>query len=146
MSTPDFSAILSKQTDDIEKPKPLPVGTYLCIVLPDYKFEKVGKKETSAWIVEYKLLQAQDDVDQGALSEIPNWRERRLRDTHWLTEDSLHRVKSFLSDVLEIQTGGKSLGEAISESPGKQLYVKVGHRPSQDGQEIYTDIQGKEKV
>lgn len=146
MSTPDFEAALNKRADEIEKPKPLPTGTYLCIVLPEQDFQKIGQKETPALNIQFRPLQAGEDVDTGALSEIEGWNNRKIRHTLWLTEDSLWRVKEFLTDVCEISSKGKSLREMFAELPGKQVWVQLGHRPSKDGTEMYTEVKSVSKV
>jgi len=140
MSAPDFTSILNKSVSDVEKPKPLPVGTYLCMVNGNAEFTKIGQKETPAAIFQLKPLQPQDDVDREALADVGEWSNRAIRHTMFLSEDALYRLKEFLGH-LGFDTGGhETLSQLLAQVPGKQCMVQVGHRPSPDGQQLYVEV------
>ncbi len=141
----NFSDILNTKTDDIERPKPLPVGTYLGIVSGAPEIAPIGQKATLAAKYQIKLLAPQEDVDRDALSEMGGIGERSVSLTLFLTADAAWRAKEFLENC-GIDTSGKTLGETLTEAPGRQIYVKLKHRPSPDGTQLYTEIQSTAKV
>jgi hypothetical protein len=140
MSSPDFSSILSKSASAIEEPKPLPVGTYICVVNAAPELTKIGQKETPAAVFQLRPIRPMDDVDSSALAEAGNWQERNIRHTLYLTEEALYRLKEFLGHLgLDVE-GDASLGELISGSPGRQVAVSISHRPAPDGSRLYVDV------
>ena len=140
-----FQDILNTKTDDIERPKPLPVGTYLGIVSGPPEIAPIGQKNTLAAKYSIKLLAPQDDVDRDALSEMGGIGDRTVGLTLFLTQDAAWRAKEFLENC-GIDTAGKTLGESLTEAPGRQVYVKLKHRPSPDGTQLYSEIQSTAKV
>jgi len=136
----NFADILSKKVDQIEKPKPLPVGTYLCLIDGAGEYVKLGANQTDAIKIKVKVLQAGEDVDDEALIEAGGVSEKTLFVTLFLTEDAAWRSKKFLVETLGIDGDGKSLGELFTEIPGKTFRGVIGHRPSKDGTEIYAEI------
>lgn len=143
----NFADVLNKPAAEVEKPKPYPVGTYHCLVDGPAAIEKVGKKQTDAAIFKYKILAPGPDVDPSALAEIPGGMAgKQLRHTMWLTEDSLYRLTQLLEDHMGIDKAGKTVGEMLAEAPGRQLMVTVGHRPSEDGQTLYSEVKSTARV
>lgn len=149
----NFQDILSKPAANIEPPKPLPVGTYLCIIDGQPEFAKIGKEQTDCLNFKLKPIQAQPDVDQTALQEalVVNGApsalgDKSIRHRLFITEASIWRLKQFLVDHLGIEQGTKSLGELIPESQGRQVLVTLGHRASDDGQQVFTEVKATAKV
>ena len=70
MNAPNFGALLDKPASEIERPKPLPQGGYICTVKGLPKFDKSSKKQTE--FVEFTLqpVEAMEDVDQEALASM----------------------------------------------------------------------------
>lgn len=64
----------------------------------------------------------------------------------YLTEDSIWRLTTFLTETLGIEAGTKSINELIAEVPGKQFIFSVMHEASQDGSAIYAGLKGTAKV
>ena len=144
-----FQDILNKPAADIEAPKPLPVGTYLCIVNGQPEHKQMGKNNTDCFEFNLQFLQAGQDVDQQALLETlkgKNLNERSLKHRLFVTDDSVWRLKEFLVDDLGIEQGTRGLGEMIPEAMGRQCYVTIGHRAGEDGKQIYMDIKDTAKV
>lgn len=142
----NFADVLNRPAAAVEKPKPYPIGTYLCIVDGPAEISKVGKKQTDAAIFKLKILAPGADVDPAAVAEAGGVAGKQLRITYWLTEDALYRLKQFLVDHLGLAEGSKTLGELLAEAPGCQVYANVGHRPSEDGQTLYADVKSTAKV
>lgn len=139
-ASPNFGALLDKPSSDIERPKPLPQGTYICVVKGLPKFDKSSKKQTE--YVEFILqpLQAAEDVDQDSLTEMGGIANKTIRATYYITEDALWRLKKFLTEDLQIEEGDNSLRQMIAETPGKQVAVFLKHQASDDGQSVYAQI------
>lgn len=137
--TPNFGSILDKQSTDIERPKPLPVGAYICVVKGLPRFDKSSKKQTE--FVEFLLqpLATQDDVDQDDLAEMGGFTNKTIRATYYLTEDAIWRLKKFLVD-LGIDEEDKSLRQMISEAPGRQIIVGLRHEASDDGESVFAKL------
>lgn len=143
---PNFSEILDRNPAEIERPKPLPIGTYTMLVKGMPRQDKSSKKGTP--FVEFSLspIAAGEDVDQEALQA---WQEKAdgstrvladavIKDTYYLTEDALWRLKKFLTD-LGIEEGN-SLRTMIDQAPNRQILVTLRHEASQDGESVFARI------
>lgn len=136
-----FSSILDKPASEIEKPKPLPVGTYTCVIKGQPRFDKSSKKQTE--FVEFTLqpLAAGEDVDQDDLKAMGGFTNKTIRATYYLTEDALWRLKKFLLEDCEIEASDDaSFTQIITETPGKQVRAVIKHTASQDGQSVYAEL------
>lgn len=136
----DFSKILAKQAKDIEKPKPLPLGTYLCNNPQLPKFIGVGKNETPCAEFGLVVLAPQDDVDPTALQEFGEVRGKSIRHRMFLTENTEHRTKEELKNAFGADENG-TLGQMFSETINRQVYVTIKHRPSEDGTEMFHEVE-----
>lgn len=141
MSTADFKSILSHKVGSIEKPKPLPMGTYAAVV-EAWETVESGQKKTPGVKVSFKLLQPSEDVDMDQLEEVgglPAVTKRKIATTYWLTEDSLYRLKEFIELVCKIDVGDRTLGECLPDCLQVQVKLGLKHRFT-DKQEIVLDI------
>ena len=149
MNTPNFSSILDQQVDAVEKPKPLPVGTYMVLWDGMPVFGKSKQKQTDFVEFTPKFLQAMDDVDQAALAESlkgKSLQEKKVRPlTFYLTEDAVYRLDEFCIEHCGIDKG-LSRKQMISMVPGRQTLVHITHAPSDDGTQIYANIKSTAKV
>lgn len=148
MSGPSFSPILDKQPSAIERPKPIPVGSYLAVIQGQPKLDKSTKKQTPYVEFTMKFLQAQDDVDADDLAHAltkPSGEKKALtdvtmRNTFYLTEDAAWRLKQFLVRDLKMEDDNRSLAQMIAETAGMQVIVVVKHRASDDGETTFAEI------
>jgi hypothetical protein len=148
MAEATFGSILDKPATDIERPKPLPPGTYHCVVEGQYREGTSAKKGTE--FIEYSLkpIAALDDVDEGDLNaslksangSVKALSDKRLRLTFYLTDDSLYRLKDFLGNDLQIELGKKHIRQLIGEAQNRQVLAQVKHVPSDDGQSVFANI------
>ena len=144
-----FQDVLNKPAAEIEPPKALPVGTYLCLVDGQPEITQRGKNNNYCAIFKLKIAQAQPDVDQQALQETlkgGSLQDKRLNHTLWITDDAAWRLDQFLAEHLGIEKGKKTLGEMVPEAAGRQVYVTIGHRASEDGKQIYAEVKNTAKV
>lgn len=146
-----FTSILSKAPGEVERPKPLPVGTYLCVVDGRPKFDKSSKKQTDYVEFTLKVLQAGEDVDEDDLKaaltkpsgETIALNTKSFRVTYYITEDALWRLKKFIKDCgLDIDGEEKSFEAWIDETPGCQIMVSIKHQTSEDGEATYANVAG----
>jgi hypothetical protein len=142
----NFQDILNKPIDQIEAPKALPMGTYLCLVDGQPEQTTIGKNNTPCINFNLKPVQAVK-VDDAELQKVLNGKalqDMKIRHRLFVTADAAYRLKSFLIDTLGIDP--KPIIQMLPESMGKQLYVDLGHRSSDDGTQIFNDVKGTAKV
>ena len=137
----DFSKILSKQASAIEKPKPLPIGTYLCNNPQLPRFLGIGKQESPAAQFSFVVLVPQEDVSAEELAEFGDWKGKIIKHNMFLTENSEFRTKEELHNVFGVEEEGKTLGQMFGETVNKQCLVTIRHRPSEDGQTMYSEVE-----
>ena len=143
---PQFASVLDMPASDIERPKPLPVGSYVCVVQGQPKIDKSSKKQTE--YVEYtlKLLEALNDVDTDALDAVGGIQEKFTKVTFYLTENSVYRLKEFLEHCgVDMEEEG-SLRQYIAEAPGKQVVAHIIHEASQEGDAVYARVKNTTAV
>lgn len=116
----DLSSILSKKAADVAPPVLLPAGLYIAQIEKWGDVREIGVNKTPGIDVTYLVTQALD-VEVPAECEMP----RRMRATHWLSENSLFRFKEFLTATLGIEEGQKDLAEMIRESNGRMLRLEI---------------------
>jgi hypothetical protein len=141
MAGVDFSKILSKQAEEIEKPKPLPVGDYICNnpKLPDFK--EIGKNQTPCAEFSLVVIAPTDTVDPEELKAFGEWKGKTIRHRMFLTEGTEFRTKEELVNAFGIEEAGKNLGQMFNETINKQVLVSYKHRPSEDGTDIFGEVE-----
>lgn len=141
MSSPNFGAILDTPSQEIERPKPLPQGTYTCVVNGLPRMDKSTKKGTEFVEFNLNILAAGEDVDEDALGEMGGIAGKSTRVTFYLTESSVWRLKKFLVDDLGIEEEDDlTLRGMISMAPGRQVLCHVKHTPSDDGTSVFANV------
>jgi hypothetical protein len=156
--TTNFSDILDIPSQDVSRPKPLPQGTYLCMVKGNYREDKSTKKGTEFSEYTLAIRQAQDDVDEDALQaaltqdngEVMRLTDKTLRVTMWHTPEARWRLKKFLNDlgIPEVDENDvpMTLRERMQLTPNCQVYAHVKHTPSDDGESMFANIDRTAKV
>ena len=140
MANPNFGALLDKPSSEVEKPKPLPQGSYTCVVQGLPKFDKSTKKGTEYVEFTLKVLAAGEDVDQDELKLMGGIQDKTIRDTYYITENALWRLKEFLVNAGIEEDDDKSLRQMIEETPGCQIIVHIKHTASQDGSSVFANV------
>lgn len=133
----DFKALLSKSTDTIERPKPLPPGTYQAII-GQHKYDESTQKKTPFVRFFIQPTAPGPDIDSDALAGI-DLSKKKLQKDYYLTADAEYRVKD-LATSCGIKTQGRSLGEMIEDIANVPVIIEVKHRNSQDGEEVYNEV------
>jgi hypothetical protein len=143
---PSFMELLNKPAADIEEPKILPAGRYLCIV-DSHKFvENVGKNSTNC--VDFSLSPRQAiDVDPHLLSEALNGAalaDRKIFYRMFVTPDSVYRLKKFLHEDLGVPL--TTFNQMIPEAMGRQVIATLSHRMSPDSTRVFQDVKKTERA
>ena len=97
-----FESILDTPATEVERPKPLPAGTYSCIVrgLPEYG--ESSQKKTPFVRFTLAVQAAGDDVDTDELQEIGGIADKTIRNTFYTTPDALFRLTDFLDPYPDV--------------------------------------------
>lgn len=149
MANPNFGALLDRAPTEIERPKPMPVGSYITIIQGTPRYDKSAKKQTEFVEFTHKFVSAGDDVDADELKEAltsPSGETKALnevtmKNTFYLTENSLWRLKDFLEHCgFDVNNPEASLRKMIEETTNSEVGVVVRHEASQDGQSIFARI------
>lgn len=135
-----FSDILSKPASEVERPKPLPAGSYVCTVAGLPEFDKSAKKETPYAKFTLRPISAGDDVDADDLEAAGGLDGKTISATYYLTEGSLYRLKKFLEDCGIDVEDGRTMKELIEDAPNQTVIAYIKHTPSRDGESMYAEL------
>ena len=151
-NTPNFASILDRPGSEIEKPQPLPIGTYLTRVVGLPRYDKSAKKQTEFVEFTHQIISAEADVDAEEL-EIAGGltnREgepRQIKNTFYITEASAWRLTQFLEHLgFDFSDDELTLREAAEASANREVYISIKHEPSQDGKSVFAKIGGTASV
>jgi hypothetical protein len=135
MAKPDFTSVLDMNPNEIERPKPLPPGGYICIIKDRPVQDKSSQKETP--YIEFALhpVEALDNVDEDWLNEAltrANGEKKKLADMvirarFYDTQEAGYRLKKFLLDDCQLENSG-SIGQIIESAIGCQVIANIKHR------------------
>jgi hypothetical protein len=135
-----FEEILARTSNEVERPKPYPVGTYLCMVDGPAQFGKVGQNQTDVIDFNLKINQPIEDVDQQAVADMGGVAGKRTRVRFFLTEAAIWRLDDFLINHLGIDDAGISTKERIAMAPGRPVLATIKHRTSPDGAQVFAEV------
>jgi len=136
MTEVNFESLLSQQADEVEKPKPLPAGTYQFAVV-EHAFDTSSKKGTPFVRFQLSPIAAGEDVDQDLLAQVNNWQGKKMKFDCFLTDDAIWRLKDFLENC-GINTSGRTFAECIPETAG--VYVSGFIKHEINGEATYANI------
>lgn len=136
----NFGSILDRAPTEIDRPKPLPVGSYVCLVkgLPTYG--ESSKKKTP--FVQFLLqpIAAGEDVDQEDLTAMGGFANKTIKATYYTTEDAIYRLDEFhVHCGLELDPK-VSRRERNEQVAGAQVVGNIKHRASEDGASVYAEL------
>lgn len=140
MNAPNFATILDEAPTEVAKPKPLPVGTYLCVVTGAPVFGQSTKKGTP--FVEFQLrpVGVYDDVDEDALDEAGGIDGKLLRATYYTTPEAVWRLDEFHLHCLGDLDADSSRRSRCDDVINSEVLVVVRHVPSADNTTVYAEI------
>jgi len=116
-----FDTMISATDAEAPAFRQAPEGNYLVTVRAARKVK--ANSGTEGIELQFTI---QENLDEGADLEGVTLSKVRLRDTLWVSEKTIERVRR---DVVRIEpaTQGKSLSDAIEDLPGAEVVVKVKH-------------------
>ena len=143
-----FESILDTPADKVERPKPLPAGTYSAIVkgMPEHGVS--AQKKTPFVRFTYVLTGAFDDVDEAELEAVLTNAEgvvtpigeKSIKDTYYYTtHDSLFRLTDAL-EAMGIDMDGKTVRACLDETPNCSINVVVSHRTPEGSDQIFAEV------
>lgn len=137
----DFASILDMPATDVERPKPLPEGTYFGIIQGMYEQGESTKKKTPFVRFNLAVQSVGEDVDEDDLKAFGDEGVigKTIKDTYYTTPDALFRLTDFLENA-GIELADKSIRAALDETPNCSIGFYIGHRASEDGQQIFAEI------
>ena len=149
----NFLDALNTPAGEIEKPRNLPMGTYLWGVSKAHKESQVGKGEWN--VIEIPVVPKavdadSNDVDEdelaayGALSQGTN-SIRFMFSTDPTKaaefERTLYQLKKFLLDVLRVDGDESStIKELLAKSIGCEFKAQAVHRPDPERDTVFIDV------
>jgi len=132
-----MSSILDAAPTEIDRPKPLPVGSYICVVKGLPRYDKSSKKQTE--FVEFVLqpIAVRDDVDAEELEAMGGFANKTIKATFYLTEDAVYRLDEFHEHCgIELEDG-VSRRQRNEQTVNKQVGAFIRHEANQDGTAIF---------
>lgn len=131
---PNFSkTLLDEAPDHVERPKPLPIGTYLAVV-GRWETGESSKKKTPFVRFPLRFIQAYDDVDPDELAACGGVDGKNARTDFFMTEDAIYRLDAFHEHCgldLEEPLSRKARNDEVMNA---QVGVVIGHRYPQDAE------------
>ncbi len=135
----NISDILNRKVEETEAPKPLPVGSYNCIVKGHPEQGESSKKKTPFLKFTLQITSPREDVDEDAIKEYGEVVGKTIDAIYYTTDDALFMLRDFLESLgLDIQ--GKSYSVCIDESPNCEVIAYVKQEPSQDGKRFFARL------
>jgi|TARA_R110000824_G_scaffold230800_5_gene418493 hypothetical protein len=132
VSDVNWEELLSANPEEIERPEPVPPGTYTGVIT-EFKLDTSRNKGTP--YVQYLIRPVSPgaDVDNEAFQKFGGSEKlaaKTLQQNYYMTPDAQWRLKAFL-EKLGIPFGGRSFQAIIPEAVNKQVTVHVVHRLNQ---------------
>lgn len=132
----NFREALSVRSDEIERPKPLPVGHYYATIR-GHEFNVSKQRQTPFVRFLLAVTEAADDVDPSEIEGIDLSR-RELRKDYYITPAAKFRLADMLDSV--IGQPNRTLDERLPDTRGQRVLIQVTQRTSDDGVETYNDV------
>ena len=134
-----FQDLLSKSVDSVERPAPLPEGTYE-VLIKAHNFGESDRKKTPYCEFEYQLMATGLDVDKERLDSALKGKplsERSIRDSFYITEKALPRLREFLERA-GVNIVGRPFTQCIPEAIGRRVLIFVKQEAG-EGDVIYNN-------
>ena len=138
-NAPHFASILDEAPTEINRPQPLPEGTYLCVVGQGEE-GKSSKKGTPYIRFALKPIAALDDVDTEALNEIGGLESKNLSSTYYLTPDAVFMLDQFHAHCGLDLSDSASRRVRNAEVVNSQVLAVVTHRMSEDNTQAFAEV------
>ena len=146
MSTPNVQSILNQSPTEIERPLPMPAGTYLCTV-GDWESGESSKKKTPFIKFKLKPIAATEDVDAEALSDVGGLEGKNLSIIFYITEDAVFMLDEFHQNCGIDMEDGSTRAQRNDEVKNAQILALVTHRiDDTDPSRVYVEVRRTAKA
>jgi hypothetical protein len=142
MAKPNLSNILDRPSADAERPKPLPQGSYTCVV-QSWEDGTSTKKQTPFIRYILKPIDPGQDVEASELEEVGGLGQRTLGVNFYLTDNSEYRLREFLDHCGVPDREGKTKlthADRIPQAINCQVGAFIKHETSEDGTAIFAKV------
>lgn len=144
----NISDILNRPAEDVEAPKPLPVGSYNCIVKGLPEQGESSLKKTPFLKFSFQIVSPREDVEEADIEEFETNKTgektpivgRIVTSDYYLTNEALFMLTDMLESLGIDFSDGKSVSAAIDESPNTECVVFIKHEPSKDGKRFFARV------
>lgn len=142
MAKVNFADILKNATvGEIEKPKPMPEGSYQALIKSIETGQTTGEKQTPYLQVNMEIVGALDDVDQAALQAFGPVNGKKVKTEFYLTDDALFRLQDFILDHVGLDLKGQTLDQAVGQLVNNTVGVHMKHSISKkDNVTVYSNV------
>ena len=137
-----FESILDTPADAVERPKPIPIGTYDAIVQGLYEEGKSSQKQTPFVQFAFAITGAGEDVDEDELAEVGGLEGKVLKNNStkfYTTPDALWRLTEAM-EAMGVDLEGKTIRQSLAETPNCAVKILVIHEASQDGEQKFASL------
>jgi len=138
-----FESILDTPAADIERPKPLPIGTYTAVIKGLYEEGVSSQKKTPFVQFTFALTSAGEDVDTDELEAIGGITDKFLKNNStcfYLTPDALWRLTDFLESACAIDLSDKTVRQALGDTPNTEVRLVIIHEANQSGDQKFASV------
>lgn len=142
-AAPSFESILDTPAAEVERPKPLPIGTYTAIVKGLYEEGVSSQKKTPFVQFTFALTGAGEDVDQDELEAMGGITDKFLKNNStcfYTTPDALWRLTDFLENACEIDLTDKTIRQALGDTPNIEVRLVIIHETNQSGDAKFASV------
>lgn len=149
----NFLDVLNTKAGDIEKPLPLPIGTYLWKVTKAHKETQAGKGDWN--VVELPITpvcphEDSDDVNADDLAAFGSLNAAANTIRFMFSTDpaksgdverTAYQLKKFLLDVLRVDGSDDStIKELLAKAPGCEFIAQAHHRHDPERDTVFVDV------
>jgi len=134
-SKPSLEDMMNMSSDQLPRPKALPIGWYMFIIRELPRHDKSTQKQTEFYEFTCYPIEAMKHVDEDALAEAGGLEEKSIRLTFYKSEKAMYRFTEFAEAL-----GFKNATELVNGCVGTQFIAHVTHSLSQDSKRHYANI------
>lgn len=147
-NTTNFTSILAGMTmGEMEKPKPLPVGSYAGLIT-GLEYVEVKKRDNSGTankvVVKGKIVAPLSDVDAAAIEAfggMPKLVDKPFKIDFFLTPESAWRLQEFVLEHVELDLRGQTFDQGLPQIVNNQVGIHINHRPDDKKPDvIYSEV------
>lgn len=143
----NFADALDTSASEVEAPPLLPVGTYIWEVHKDYEVRAAGEDwEAIEWLV--RCVSAEEDVDEDEIEAFGDPAGELARVSFMSPtaagkegdrgrQQTLNMIKNFITNALQVDEDGMSMGELMAAAKGNQFLAQATHEQDKNNPEIF---------